>query len=224
MRSRLLAAGVLVTALAVVGCDPGSSTKKPTTTPPSPTEAPTAMLASNVDVIIRPPRGQLSPQQQQILAVYSKLINARYRFYSHPLIIDPEFARGVLPTSPFAPTEPDTIGLIGPVPIDGLSITLTTTNQATVDTCEDRRALRYLGRDGAIDITGPAGDRLRGDVGRESVEFEKTTAPAADGAKATTPRWLASSGGSSAGTPECKALASTSPPSSTPRAPITATP
>ncbi len=65
--------------------------------------------------------------------------------------------------------------------------------------CVDERALRYLGRDGAIDINGPAGDKLRGGVVWETIDFEHTKAAAADGSTSQTPRWIVSNGGSTAG-------------------------
>ena len=224
MRRQLVLASLLATAVALAGCDAGDSTKDSTTSPPTPTQAPTAMLASNIDVTIEPPHDNLSTEQRQLLAVYSKFIKAQYRFDSHPWIIDPEFASSVLPTSTYAPVLPDSIGLIGPVPIEVLAVTLTAANRGRVETCVDSRALRFLGRDGAIDITGPAGDRYRAGVSREAVEFDNTAAAAADGTRSATPRWLASNGESTADAPQCKGMAATPPPSSTPRPPITATP
>jgi hypothetical protein len=222
MRSRLLVSGVLVAAVALSGCDGNSM--EPPPGPSSPTAAPTAVLASNIEVSITPPRGSLSPQQREVLAAYVKYINARNRFDSHPWIIDPELVSSVLPTSTDAPVLPDSIGLIGPVTIEILSVTVTAGKSAEVDTCADHRGLRYLGRDGAIDIIGPGGDRLRDGVSNDSSSFEKTTAAAVDGTKSTTPRWLVSNGGTTSGTPQCKALAASPEPSSTPRSPITATP
>lgn len=218
--------GILLTAaLAVSGCDStGVKAGSSPTAPGTPTAAPTVMLASNSDVTITPPPGTLSTQQRQVFIAYSEFVTAHYRFYSHPWYIDPVYARSVLPRTPYAPLEPDNIGQIGPVHVNVFAVSLANAKEATVETCVDERALRYLGQDGRIDIIGPAGDRLRSGVAWETNKLEYTTAAAEDGSRSETPRWLISSGGSTAGADQCKRLAGEPPPTPTPRAPITATP
>ena len=225
MRRAVAVLGVLAATVAVAGCDSTDGQKTP---PPStsstPTGAPTVTLASNTDVTVKKPPGSLSAQQQQVLTTYSEFVSAHYRFYSHPWFIDPVYARIVLPKTPYAPLESDIIGQIGPVVVQVLAVNVAGAKQATVQTCVDERALRYLGRDGQVDITGPAGDRLRGGVAWETISLEYTTAAAEDGSRSDTARWLISNGGSTAGAKQCQALAALPPATATPRTPVTATP
>jgi hypothetical protein len=223
MTKHKLLAILLATTLAVAACD-STNSENPPSPSPMPTAAPTITVASNSDVKIKPPRGSLSAQQRQVFDVFSEFISAHYRFYSHPWFIDPAYARLVLPTTPFAPLEPDTIGQIGPVPVQVLSIKLTSAQQAKVEACVDQRALRYLGRDGAIDINGLDGHKLHGGVTWETTDFEHTTAAAADGSTSQSPRWIVSNGGSTAGTAQCQGLAASPPATPTPRTPVTAIP
>jgi hypothetical protein len=204
-------------ALAVSACD--SNTGGPSPAPPTPVSTPsatpTAVVPSTVTVTIRPAKGPLSAREQQVMAAFTEFVTAQHRFYSHPWILDPIYLRSVLPKTPFAPVETDTIGLIGPVTIQVLTVDAPAASKAEVTYCTDDRSVRYLSRDGKADVPGPAGDHYRGTVAHENTEFEFTTTPAADGKIPTTPRWVAADGGLWAGAKECAVLAS-SPPASPP--------
>jgi type IV pilus biogenesis protein CpaD/CtpE len=81
MRSRTTAVALLAVTIAVAGCDSSDGGTPTPSTPSTPTAAATAMLASNVDVVVRPPASSMTAQQRQILAAYSEFITAHYRFY-----------------------------------------------------------------------------------------------------------------------------------------------
>lgn len=220
------AAVTVLAALVATGCDspegrPPLTPSQPPTSTTSP--VPTAIAASNIDVRIRPAAEQLSVRQSQVMKVFTDFTNSRNRFYSHPWIIDPVYARGMLANSTYAPLMPTTVGYIGPLIIQVLSVEAMATT-AKVTYCVDDRALRYLGRDGAVDIPDHNGDRAEGTVSLEDTQFEFTTAAAADGSTSTSPRWLASKGGLSAGAKECKALAASKPQDPPTGSPGTATP
>jgi hypothetical protein len=157
------------------------------------------------------------------MAVFTEFITARTRFSSHPWIIDTVYPRIVLPGPPYSPLATDTIGEIGPVIVQVLSVNAAA-KQAKVTYCVDDRAVRYLGRDGAVDIPGPAGDHRKGDVTLEGTEFTLTTAASADGSTSPTPRWLVSSGELAAGAKECQALTNSPPPPAPTQRLVTTTP
>lgn len=211
MAGRRIAAavtGLLIVGLAVSGCDssepdPPSSRPGSTTSTPSPT--PTAVVSSAVTVTIRPGKQQLSARQQQVMATFAEFAEAQNRFESHPWIMDPVYQSLVLPDGPLAPIRTDVIGLIGPVVIQVLSVEDVPDQQVKVNYCVDDRGLRYLGRDGKVDIPGPAGDKLRSTVAFEATQFKFTADPAVDGKPAKSPRWLAATGESSDGE-KCKAI------------------
>jgi hypothetical protein len=158
------------------------------------------------------------------MAAFTEFLNASTRFYSHPWIIDPIFARTVLPGAPDNPLATDTIGLIGPSIVQVLSVQASAAKQAKVKYCVDDRAVRYLGRDGTVDIPGPAGDHRRGDVALEGTDFTLTTDAAVDGTTSPTPRWLASSGVFTAGAKECQALTNSPPPAAPTQRRVATTP
>jgi hypothetical protein len=227
-RNKLVAAiAALATVLAAAGCDSPESQPSPSPTHGAasrPSPVVTAVVPSNVDVRIRPAKGPLSERQQQVMTAFSEFVNARNRFYSHPWIIDPIYARIVLPRAPYDPLATDTVGLIGPVIVQILSVEATTATQAEVSYCVDDRAVRYLGQDGTVDIPGPAGDRRKGDVTLEDTKFTLTTDAAVDGATSATPRWLVSSSGLVAGAKECQGLINSPPPVAPTQGPVTTTP
>lgn len=200
--------GMLIVGLAVSGCDstepdPPSSGPEPTTTTPSPT--PTAVVSSAVTVAIRPSKQQLSVRQQQVMSAFAEFTTARNRFFSHPWIVDPVYLSLVLPGSPYLPDKTDVVGLIGPVTIHVLSVEDVPDQQVKVNYCVDDRGLRYLGRDGKVDVPGPAGDKLRSTVAFQATQFKFTADAAVDGKPAKSPRWLAATGESSDGE-RCKAV------------------
>ncbi|MBB5979985.1 hypothetical protein [Kribbella solani] len=169
---------------------------------------------------IKPFTKPLSATQAQVRTSFSQYITARFRFQSHRWIIDPVYAKAVLPGAPENPMNTDTIGLAGPAVIEILSVTTTTSTKATVAYCVDDRSVRYMGRDGAVDITGPAGDHLVGDVALETSTFLLTTDAAVDGTTSTSPRWLLKDGTLFAGAKECQRMIdSPPPPPPTPRGP-----
>jgi hypothetical protein len=219
-RARRLVAGAslgLAIAVTATACD--SSNGRPDATPQpttaSPSAVPTAIVKSTVTVTIRPPKAKLSADQQQVVSVFTEFVTARYRFLSHPWIHDPVYLRTVLPGGPDRPTDTGTIGLVGPLTIQVLAIDLSNSSTAAVKYCTDDRSVRYLGRDGTVDIAGPAGDHRRGGVGLEDTGFQLTLAAAADGKTSETPRWLAFKNTYLANAPECRNLTS-SPPASPP--------
>ncbi|MGW7680779.1 hypothetical protein ACWGID_08595 [Kribbella sp. NPDC054772] len=106
-------------------------------------------------VEIRPTGGTLATRQEQVLAAFSEFINAQFRHWSHPWVIDPVYARSVLPDSPYTPLATDNIGQTGPVVVQLLSVDADTAQDAKVTYCLDARSVRYLGRDGAVDVPGP---------------------------------------------------------------------
>ncbi|MDX2973970.1 hypothetical protein PWY87_24630 [Kribbella solani] len=161
---------------------------------------------------IRPFEKPLSATQKQVLTAFDQYITARFRFFSHPWIIDPVFAKAVLPHAPEKPLDTDTIGQAGPAVIEVLSVTTTTSTKATVAYCVDDRSVRYMGRDGAVDIPGPAGDHMQGDVARETSTFLLTTDAAADGTTSTSPRWLVNDGTFAARVKECQRMIDSPPP------------
>ncbi|MEU0089194.1 hypothetical protein [Kribbella sp. NPDC006257] len=196
------------------GCDSDTvgSGHTPQPTASSPTAPPTALVKSAVTVTVRPPKTKLSIKQQQLASVFTEFINARYRFSSHPWIYDPVYLRTVLPGGPDNPTDTGSVGLVGPLTIQVLTIELSDPSTAVINFCADDRSVRYLGRDGSVDIAGPAGDHRRGDVSLQNSRFQLTRAAAADGKTSETPRWLAYRGGYFANAPECKELAASRPP------------
>ncbi len=160
---------------------------------------------------IRPSKQKLSVRQQQVTAVFTEFIEAQNRFDSHPWIMDPVYQSLVLAAGPYAPIETDVTGLIGPVTIHVLSVEDVPDQQVKVNYCVDDRGLRYLGRDGKVDIPGPAGDKLRSTVAFQATQFKFTADPAVDGKPAKSPRWLAATGESSDGE-RCKAISASPPP------------
>jgi hypothetical protein len=108
------------------------------------------------------------------------------------------------------------MGLTGSTVVQVLTVSLPNASTATVSYCVDDRGLRYLGKDGAVDIPGPTGDHHRGDVVRESIEFQLTRDAAVDGKPSEKARWLVSKGDLQAGAPQCQGLASSPPPSPPP--------
>lgn len=204
----------LAVAVFATGCDPGTAgsghTTQPTTS--SPSAPPTAIVKSAVTVTIRPPKTKLSTGQQELLAAFSEYIAARYRFQSHPWIVDPGYQRAVLPGGPDLPNDIGTTGLVGPLTIQILTVEVPKSSTGTVSYCIDHRSLRYLGRDGAVDVPGPAGDHRHGEVALENTAFQLTSAAAADGKKSETPRWLAFKGGYLPKAPQCQKLAASPPP------------
>lgn len=222
---RLISAGAslgIAVVIFVTGCDSDTAgsghTPQPTTS--SPAAPPTAVVKSAVTVTIRPPKTKLSTEQQQLASAFTEFVNARYRFLSHPWIYDPVYLRTVLPGGPDNPTDIGDVGMVGPLTIQVLTIELSSPSTAVINYCTDDRSVRYLGRDGAIDIAGPAGDHRRGDVGLEDTGLQLTRAAAADGKTSETPRWLAYRGGYFANAPECRELAASRPPKPpTPNAP-----
>lgn len=213
---RLVGATVALTVVAVTtACDSDKAQPSPTAKPTiaSPTTAPTAVVKSAVTVTIRPPRTAVTASQRQILSIFTDYLNARTRFESHPWIIDPDYVRILLPGAPGDPTETGTVGLTGPMAVQVLAVELPNPSTANVSYCVDDRGLRYLGRDGAVDVPGPAGDRHRGDVVLESTEFQLTLDAAVDGKPAKEPRWLVSKSAIRADPSQCQGLASTAPPS-----------
>ncbi|MFB6721207.1 hypothetical protein ACFCV3_13640 [Kribbella sp. NPDC056345] len=211
--------------VAAAGCDSTAGRKQPSPSMSTkPTAAPTVLVPTNTDVTVKPPAGSLTAPQREVLAVYEEYIAAEYRFYSHPWFVDPVYARIVKPGSPFAPLATDTIGRIGSVLVEVRSVQLTGATKARVETCTDDRAVRYLGRNGEIDIKGPAGDKLRGGILEGNIRLEYTTEAAEDGSTSKTPRWLIAGGGALADDGTCASLAAKPPLTPTPRTPITATP
>jgi len=170
------------------------------------------IVESAVTVTIRPPATTLIPEQQELLAAFSKYITARYRFQSHPWIVDPDYQRAVLPGGPDVPNDVGTTGLVGPLTIQILTVDVPKSSTGTVNYCIDHRSLRYLGRDGTVDIPGPAGDHRHGEVALENTAFQLTHAAAADGKTSETPRWLAFKGGYLPKAPQCQQLAASPPP------------
>jgi len=169
-------------------------------------------VKSAVTVTIHPPNTKLSAEQQQLASAFTEFVNARYRFLSHPWIHDPIYLRTVLPGGPDRPTDTGTVGLVGPLTIQVLTIELSDSLTAAIKYCTDDRSVRYLGRDGTVDIAGPAGDHRRGDVGLQDTGFQLTRAAAADGKTSETPRWLADKNSYLANAPECQQLAASPPP------------
>lgn len=223
LRVITVAATAMSAAMLVAGCDSADSNGSTTPSPQaSPSPAPTALVKSSISVQLRPSSKPLSGTHKQVVTAFNSYITAWFRFYSHPWIIDPVLAKSVLPSAPGDPLDTDTIGEIGPVVVQILSVTTASSVKATVAYCVDDRSVRYMGRDGAVDVPGPAGDRLRGGVSLQTSDFAFTTEAAADGTTTASPRWLVASGGFSANDKACQAMIdSPPPPAPSPRGPTT---